>query len=163
MNFSTFICCYLCWLSASQVSPACAMNMLTTARGLRQYNIPYQALLVSILLKDLRGDKYGLMQHSDKNKKCQAGNVGEGKRKYCKVMRTSSMVSLSSAGLQASITNYHIQTLFSCLAPLSTKCCIGKNNPQAEQQWEKNNRGCVIHPLLFVFHACFLEIGRAHV
>lgn len=82
--------------------------------------------------------------------------VGKGRGSICKEKRTSNVVSLSSAGLQPSITNYHIETLFSCLAPLSTKCCVGKNNPQAEQQWEKNNRGCVIHPLLFVFHACFL-------
>lgn len=30
-------------------------------------NTYHNAPLVSIVLKDLRGDKYGLMQHSDKN------------------------------------------------------------------------------------------------
>lgn len=69
-------------------------------------------------------------------------------------VHTGSVLSLSSAGLQPSVTNYHIQRLFSRLAPLPTKCYTGKNNPARKKK--KNPTGYVIHPLLFAFRGCFL-------
>lgn len=73
-------------------------------------------------------------------------------------VHTGSVLSLSSAGLQPSVTNYHIQRLFSRLAPLPTKCYTGKNSPARKKkktQQDMSFSHCCLHsvvvfwPLLF--------------
>lgn len=103
---------------SSEGCPPCALNILTTGPRLCPYNT-----------HSLRGDKYGLIQPSDKNKnalwQCHTGRMGVCKGEV-EGVHAGSVLSLSSAGFQPFVTNYHIQRLlFFCSAPLSTKCYTG--------------------------------------
>lgn len=91
----------------------------------------------------LCGDKCGPVQPSDKNKNalCQYHTVRTGVGKgEAEGVHTGCVMSLNSAGLQLSVTNYHIQRLFSCLAPLSTKCYTGKNKLAGKNKTTRKKR-----------------------